>query len=604
MSLEEAALKYEGLTSEELARLLDYTSPEYSEEVSSLLEKIFTNTHLPVSFYKHTGLLSGSFSSMHSRASGDIREIVGKRLANSKFRKSIEEMNIPDYIQKMGSGFFKEVFAEYGDDSIARMVSLTASFEDVSMLQAMHMLHHRTLFGIEKSTRYKPYHKKSNGKYKYLVDPLIIDNNLDGEFRKVTDSVFDLYSRLISPGTSEYKKVRNYLSKKLPFSKFSEKVLSSIEGTASYEELETAYSRTINAMHKDSIRHLIPLSAKTSLSLEMNAEAMRQLLFSLQAIGTGESLITQQLIHNEASKLVGPLLDGTEVSSSRAKAYRNFISETRKPRRLRGEDTKLIIDIREDSELGFTIHDQADYIRLRDEEYDIEIQARMKGNLPDIITNILREQNSGMTYGQAVNYSANMSSSEKENLVLDYAGIPDLRTNRRYRPGRAFEAVSFDKTLIMPIGEIRDLRRHTLQSYLDPKYFTPENGFYISEAVRESGIEKQVKEIMGDIDLFYDILRGSTNPYVASSILTLAHRAPMNVEVNARNQHHIDELRTQPGAAPLYLKLCQMDYAAVSYLLPILKKTMTFVNKDSSEIDYGRSIQEVRRLKKIKKAKS
>jgi thymidylate synthase ThyX len=410
----------------------------------------------------------------------------------------------------------------------------------------------------------------------------------------------------------EYKKIRLFLSKKLKFNKFSEKVLSSIEGEATDEELKTAYSRTINAMHKDSIRHLIPLSAKTSLSLEINAEAMRQLIFSLQAIGTGESLIIQQLMYNEASKLVGPLLEGTEVSSSRAKAYNNFISQTRKPGslRMKGLDQvqycfpKPFFNTVEDPELGFQIFDYENYISLKDEEYDIEIQARMKGNLPDIIINILREQNSGMTYGQALNLTSKLSSSEKEQIVLDYAGIPDLRTNRRYRPGRGFEAVSFDKTLMMPIAEIRDLRRHTIQSYLDPKYFTPENGFYISEAVRESGMEKQVKKIMSDINLFYDVLRESTNPYVASTILTLAHKAPMNVEVNARNQHHIDELRTQPGASPLYLRLCQRDYVAVSHLLPILKKTMTFVNKDSSEIDYGRSIQEVRRLKKIKKARS
>jgi len=274
MNLEELSQEYGDCSSEDLAELLSYTPSSYKDdEIISLLEKIFTNTHLPVSFYKHTGLLSGSFSSMHSRASGDIREIVGKRMANDKFRESIKEMNIPNHIQKMGSGFFKEVFAEYGDDSIARMVSLTASFEDVSMLQAMHMLHHRILFGIEKSTRYKPYHKKLNGNYNYLVDPLIVNEDLEESFREITNSVFDLYSKLITPGSKEYEKVRNFLSRKLPFNKFSEKVQTSIGGNASDEELETAYSRTINAMHKDSIRHLIPLSAKTSLSLEMNAEA-------------------------------------------------------------------------------------------------------------------------------------------------------------------------------------------------------------------------------------------------------------------------------------------------------------------------------------------
>ena len=100
---------------------------------------------------------------------------------------------------------------------------------------------------------------------------------------------------------------------------------------ATDEELKEGYSRTISAALKDQVRHLLPLSARTSLGIIFNAEAMRHLVYQQQSRFFAEGIMINELFKREMKKLVGPLLDHTEYDDKRSIESRDFLFETRKP---------------------------------------------------------------------------------------------------------------------------------------------------------------------------------------------------------------------------------------------------------------------------------
>ncbi len=617
---EQLALLHEKVRSAsdvDLCDMLQYTSPSFtdkegnplSDDVLNNVTKLYSNVDKPVSFYREGGLFAGSLSSRHSRAPGDMRVVAGRMLeANPALQQAISELYSPSYVSDIGKPFFQRVFADYGDDSIARMVDFGISFEDVSLLEAMHLLHHRTLFGIEKSTRYKPYHQRDkDGNFRYIIDPLVHEADMVEDVKEVSDQLFGLYSATLDETSSVYEAIQTYLTTEaLPYDMFADAVQETLRGRqeslASSDELQGAYDKTIAALLKDSVRHLLPLNAKTSLSLQLNAEAMRHLIYNHQALPLGEAAVIQEFIRREGEELAGPLLDRTDPADSRSQQYQRFLSHTRSPVFThRGVGEYELLQSHKDSDLGVTIEDYGDFIRVADPAAHLEAEIRIKGNKDDVVQSILRERQSDLQLSDALAAVDSMEEIKKDAIILDYAGIQpegeDLRTNRRHRPGRAFENMRFDLSLIMPIGEIRDLRRHTPQTYLDPRYFTPEHDYYLSPVLAEAGVGEEVDTVMRHIDHTWERLCEEINPSVASTVLSLAHRAPMNTEVNARNLFHMTELRTQRGGAPLYAQIMRMVAAGQRYLEPLFDEMQTFVNY-GSEVDYGRAVQEIRSMRK------
>lgn len=613
------------MADDEIKERLDFQSPKFiaskgstalDEEVLIFVKKLFTNIKYPVAAYKIGGLLSGMLTCKQSRISGDVRVVAARMIqANSALKESCRALNIPDYLSEIGCPFFRSVFDEYGDDSVARVATFGAVFEDVSMLQAMALLHHRVLFGIEKSTRYKDYSARNEkGRFQYSVDSIIKEKSMEDEFRKSTDCFFELYKNSLTQGTQSNKSLIDFLRKRLPLEKYAEKVQDWLKNnnceSAGKEELESGYYSVINSSLKDQVRHLLPLSTRTSLSLEFNAEALRHLIYAHQSRFFGEGIFIQELLRRELSKLAGPLLAGTEPDSERAKAYRDFFFETRMPLLTDFKRCEFGIpnQVTVDKELKLCIEHHGEYVKIKEDELNLEVIMRIKGDLDDVVAAILAEKITHITERDALLNARKMSEQEKRRMLFDYAGISeclsekDSRTNRRHRPGRAFESLLVNETMMMPVAEVRDLRRHTLQSYKDPMYFAPENGFYISPGLKDSPLEKEIQKANASaVDLWSMLIENDCGPYAASTALPMSVLTPMNTEINLRNEFHINELRTQPGAAPVYLRLRQMAFAGLRALIPELGPLFKYVNKET-EIDYGRALQEARSREKQKKS--
>lgn len=624
-SIESFAREVYTSSDKNLLEFLDYRADEFNPSEKELLSKLFSNLDKPVFFFPYISILSGAIGSMSSRAVEPLRKTAANLLnKNPQFRKGLSQLNIPDMVNILGEDFFRRVFSEYGDDSIAQMVPLAVGEENVSMLHAMHLLHHRLLAGIEKSTRYRRYDKKVDGKYMYVVDPLIKMAGLEETFRSIIDNSFDLYSSLCNSESLGCLVLNGIKEKVLPFELFRDEVGKALKlrgsTPAADSELEEAYSKTIRAMHLDTVRHSLPLATSTLLTLQLNAQNIRDLIISGYATPTGESIILTELLKREAGKYIEHLLvdvdpnSSDDVFRSRALKFIQYKSKTG----LVGRITQVIPGnsegFQEDKELApgqYKVQHHLGYVKIMDPIFGFEVEVSSKNNIDDLVAGILMERNPSMSFGDANRQVYNlirddeksgrrldtriMSLDEKIRLVKEYVGE---RENRRHKPGRAFENAAFNISIKLPIGEIRDIRRHRILTNLDPGYFSHELGFFVSPVLREIGLEDKLLQQYNEMGKLYDNALEKINPWVASTALPLAAFEWMNLTINFRELHHILELRTQPGAHINYKRVCQMIACGINkYLNGISKETLRFLDT-STEIDYGRAVQELRTMRK------
>ena len=76
-----------------------------------------------------------------------------------------------------------------------------------------------------------------------------------------------------------------------------------------------------------------------------------------------------------------------------------------------------------------------------------------------------------------------MSAADREQVLRAYVGD---RTNRRHKPGRAFERTSYRFDVLTDYGAFRDLQRHRLLT-IDWQSLSPRHGYTQPEAIVEAG---------------------------------------------------------------------------------------------------------------------
>ena len=127
------------------------------------------------------------------------------------------------------------------------------------------------------------------------------------------------------------------------------------------------------------------------------------------------------------------------------------------------------------------------------------------------------------------------------------------RGNRRHRPGRAFERVSYRFDVLGDYGAFRDLQRHRLLT-IEWQRLTPRHGYVVPDLVLEAGQGDAFAETMQrSADLYESLL--VRHPRQASYAVAMAHRLRYSMQFNLREAMHLIELRSSPQGHPSYLSL-------------------------------------------------
>ena len=152
-----------------------------------------------------------------------------------------------------------------------------------------------------------------------------------------------------------------------------------------------------------------------------------------------------------------------------------------------------------------------------------------------------------------------MSIDERTAVLRSYVG---RRTNRRHRPGRAFERTTYRFDVLTDYGAFRDLQRHRLLT-LEWQPLTTRHGFTEPDAIVEAGAQSDWMRVMDASADLHEALSTAGLREVAPYAVAMAYRVRFYMEMNAREAMHVIELRSAPQGHPAYRRVCQQMHTLI-----------------------------------------
>jgi thymidylate synthase ThyX len=196
-----------------------------------------------------------------------------------------------------------------------------------------------------------------------------------------------------------------------------------------------------------------------------------------------------------------------------------------------------------------------------------------------IVSAILYEHAVGQSLENIIKYTKSITSEDRHNIIQTYT---KFRTNRRHRPGRAFEMVEYTFEMFTNFGMFRDMHRHRILT-LERQLLSTRHGYDIPVEVIDLDITKDYKDCMYKSNEAYTLISNRL-PEQAQYVVNLAYRYPYFMKINLREATHMIELRTVPQGHSDYRSVCQKIYRQIRNIHPILAKGMHFVNLNTNEL--------------------
>ena len=148
-----------------------------------------------------------------------------------------------------------------------------------------------------------------------------------------------------------------------------------------------------------------------------------------------------------------------------------------------------------------------------------------------------------------------MNETDRAAVLRAYIGE---RSNRRHKPGRAFERTSYRFDVLGDYGAFRDLQRHRMLT-IEWQRLSPAHGFVMNEAVAEVGAEADWRRVMEASAEAHDALVAGGWPAVAPFAVAMAYRIRYYLDMNAREAMHLIELRSAPQGHAAYRRVRSSD---------------------------------------------
>jgi hypothetical protein len=191
-----------------------------------------------------------------------------------------------------------------------------------------------------------------------------------------------------------------------------------------------------------------------------------------------------------------------------------------------------------------------------------------------------------------------LSGEDRVALLAAYVGE---RTNRRHRPGRAFERTDYRFELVTDYGAFRDLQRHRMLT-IEWQRLGIALGYDMPELVADAGVSDSYR---ATIDRAEDLFRTLQPhfPEQASYAVALAHRIRYVMQCNAREAMHLIELRSGPQGHPAYRRVAQQMHRAIAEQAGhhAIAAAMTFVDHGATELE---RLESERRAERRRREKS
>jgi thymidylate synthase ThyX len=478
---------------------------EFTPAEREVLARHFSNTEAPVFVLTNLPeMVKGALFARYSRSPKRLRRL---------FLDEFQDGGEPVMQTAVGLGraaeLYERVFIEYGDDSVAQLAGVHVAVEGVSNIVTKVIERGRLMSYLEQSTRYMPYNDKPDGRWRYHV-PAELRGEQRLRFVSAADRAFELYTKLFEP-------LQEHLKTSYP----------QPDGTST-----GAYRMSIRAKACDILRGLLPAATTSNLGIYGSAQAYEALLLRLLGHELTEAREVGDAMLAELKKVVPVFVQRVE-RPDRGGAFIDYLSRSRQLTRDR------VSALATNAEAS---NQDPPHVSLTGFETDGETK---------VVASILFEL-SDLSDSEAMAIARGLAAAERREVISAYTGP---RSNRRQRPGRAFERTSYRFEIVADYGAFRDLQRHRLLT-IEWQPLTPNLGFDMPLEIAEIGAEGEWSELMQLCSAVYQEVRTAASEDVAQYVVPMAYRIRFVMDMNAREAMHILELRTTEQAHRNYRRVC------------------------------------------------
>mgnify|MGYP001126739951 FL=1 len=166
---------------------------------------------------------------------------------------------------------------------------------------------------------------------------------------------------------------------------------------------------------------------------------------------------------------------------------------------------------------------------------------------------------------------------ERAQMLAELAGE---RANRRHRPGRGFEALSYRFEIVSDYGAFRDLQRHRMLT-VQWQALGPHLGAGVPEELDQAGAGDAYREGLEISRREYERLVDAGLERLAPYALCLGYRIRYVLDMNAREAMHLIELRSGREGHPSYRAIAHELHRQIAAVHPGVAAAMQHVDTDT-----------------------
>ncbi|HWC12070.1 MAG TPA: FAD-dependent thymidylate synthase [Acidimicrobiales bacterium] len=485
-----------------------YVREEWTPGEADLLRPYFSNLDGPVfALVNLPEVVKGALFARYSRSAKSLR-----RLFLDEFVGELDTSGDASVDATVGlrraEQLYDRVFYEYGDDSVAQLGGVHLACEQASNLLTKILEWGRLMAYLEQSTRYVPYDSRLGGRYRYHRAPDVLASPLGTRYVADLDRLFETYADLV-PVMSEFFRRRH---PKDP------------------SDSDFVHRQSIRAKAFDSLRGLLPAASLSNVGIYGTGQGYEALLLRMRAHPLPEARAYAELMLAELRKVIPSFLTRVD-RPERGGEWSAYLAATS---RAAAEVAAAL--------LAGTEPEPRPHVTLVDFDPDGEDKLLAAMLYPYV----------DLPEDQVLARVRTLSSGEREAVVAAYVGE---RRNRRHKPGRGLERLSYRFDVLSDYGAFRDLQRHRMLT-IQWQALTPRHGYDLPPDVVEAGVGPAFAEAMERSASLYEAL-APRFPDSAAYAVALAYRIRYSIEMNAREAMHMLELRTGPAGHPSYRQVCQ-----------------------------------------------
>ena len=529
--------------------MFPYAVETYTADEEDILRRYVTNLDRPVfALVNLPEVVKGALFARYSRSPKSLR-----RLFLDEF---VGELDISGDATvdatvglKRAEELYEKVFFEYGDDSVAQLGGVHLACEQASNVLTKVLEWGRLMAYLEQSTRYIAYNQRllATGHYRYYRDPVVLDSPLGTRYVGDMDRMFDTYGELL-------EEAQAFLAARHP---------------RQAGDSDFVHRQAVRAKALDALRGLLPAASLSNVGIYGTGQSYEMLLLRMRSHPLGEARVYADLMLEELRKVIPSFLTRVD-RPDRGGSWSAYLEQTRDRTAELVEDLFPDLVSPADAPAGGPSGQPSVTLLDFDPDGEDKVIAAICAPLVDRPEEEVARQ------------VRLLGAEEKRALLRAYVGE---RSNRRHRPGRAFERTGYRFDVVTDYGAFRDLQRHRMLT-VEWQPLGTTLGYDVPEVVADAGMtDRYVASIERSRQLAESL--APAFPVQSAYAVALAYRIRYSMQMNAREAMHLLELRSGPQGHASYRWVAQEMHRLIAGQAGhrLLAEAMSYVDFGSEDLE-------------------